>query len=60
MEVYPMAVVDHIEQLKSKHAELEQLIAQENARPRPDDALVSDLKKQKLRIKDELTKLAPH
>jgi hypothetical protein len=53
-----MAMDDRIESLKSKHAELEQLITQENARPHPDDGLISDLKKQKLRIKDELAKLA--
>ena len=52
-----MAMDDHIESLKSKHAELEDLLTQENARPHPDDNLISDLKKQKLRIKDELAKI---
>ena len=54
-----MALDDHIESLKTKHSELETLIAQENARPHPDNSLVAGLKKQKLRIKDELTRLAP-
>jgi hypothetical protein len=53
-----MAVDDLIVSLKSKHAELEQLITRENTRPQPDQTLISDLKKQKLRIKDEITKLA--
>jgi hypothetical protein len=53
-----MAMDDRIESLKSKHAELEQQISQENSKPHPDDVLISTLKKQKLRIKDELTKLA--
>jgi hypothetical protein len=53
-----MAMDDRIDSLKSKHAELEQQITQENAKAHPDDVLISTLKKQKLRIKDELTKLA--
>jgi len=53
-----MAMDDLLESLKSKHAELDQMITRENTRPHPDDVLISDLKKQKLRIKDELTKLA--
>ena len=52
-----MAMDDRIESLRSKHAELEQQITQENTRPHPDDNLIHDLKKQKLRIKDELAKL---
>ncbi len=54
-----MALDDHIESLKAKHAELDTLIAQETARPQPDDAVIGGLKKQKLRIKDELSRLAP-
>jgi hypothetical protein len=53
-----MAMDDRIDSLKTKHAELETLIAQESTRPHPDDVLISDLKKRKLRIKDELAKLA--
>jgi len=52
-----MAMDDRVESLKSKHAELENLIERENTRPSPDETLISDLKKQKLRIKDEITKL---
>ncbi len=54
-----MALYDHIESLKTKHAELETLIAQETARPQPDNSMVAGLKKQKLRIKDELSRLVP-
>ena len=53
-----MAIDDRIETLKTKHADLEQQITAENTRPHPDEGLISDLKKQKLRIKDELAKLA--
>ena len=53
-----MAMDDRVESLKTKHADLESQIGQESIRPSPDQALISDLKKQKLRIKDELAKLA--
>ena len=44
----------HLESLKVKHADLEAKIAAEEGRPHPDDDFIHDLKKQKLRIKDEL------
>jgi hypothetical protein len=49
-----MTVEDHISTLKAKHAELEQAIEIENSRPLPDETLLHDLKRQKLRIKDEI------
>ena len=52
-----MSTVDHIEALKAKHASLEQAIVQENARPYPDDDAICSLKKRKLLIKDEITRL---
>ena len=53
-----MSTVDHIEALKAKHANLEQAILQENARPHPDDDAICSLKKRKLQIKDEITRLS--
>ena len=44
----------HVESLKTKHADLDAKIAAEECRPHPDDGFIHDLKKQKLRIKDEL------
>jgi hypothetical protein len=52
-----MSVEEHIAALKSKHAELEHLLDDENHRPHPDQILISDIKKQKLRIKDELAQI---
>jgi len=49
-----------MESLKTKHHDLEILIEQEEARPRPDEAKINELKRQKLRIKDEITQLARH
>ena len=52
-----MSVEEQVASLKARHAELEEALSQERARPLPDAATISDLKKRKLRIKDELAKL---
>lgn len=49
-----MATAQHLELLKMKHADLEAKIADEEGRPHPDDEIIHELKKQKLRIKDQL------
>ena len=49
----------HISSLKDKHAELEQAIEVENSRPLPDEMLIHELKREKLRIKDEIARLSP-
>jgi hypothetical protein len=55
-----MSLQDHIEALRAKHAELERAIDEENKRPLPNQDAVSDLKRQKLRIKDEIFQLERH
>lgn len=45
----------HVSALQNKHAGLERRIQQELARPSPDLAMLQALKRQKLRIKDELS-----
>ncbi|NQV44558.1 MAG: DUF465 domain-containing protein [Rhodospirillales bacterium] len=52
-----MNLDDQIETLKSKHQALETAIDRENNRPQPDDGAIADLKKRKLRIKDELEQI---
>jgi hypothetical protein len=44
----------HVEALKAKHANLEARLHDEQCRPAPDVAMIQQLKKQKLRIKEEL------
>jgi hypothetical protein len=44
-----------VESLEQKHAALEALIDEEEHRPHPDDIRLHELKKQKLRIRDEIT-----
>lgn len=52
-----MSQANHAESLKMKHAELESAINEETSRPLPDDVLITQLKRHKLRIKDELAQL---
>ncbi|GAO54316.1 MULTISPECIES: YdcH family protein [unclassified Novosphingobium] len=47
----------HISALRTKHAGLERQIEQEMARPVPDDTLLQDLKRRKLRIKEEIAQI---
>lgn len=43
-----------VDALELKHAHLEALIDEEEHRPHPDDIRLHELKKEKLRVKDEL------
>jgi hypothetical protein len=43
-----------VEELASKHAALHALIDEEENRPHPDEDLLHRLKKEKLRLKDEM------
>lgn len=53
-----MALEDLVEKLKADHAGLEEAIEEELSRPYPNDQVLADLKRQKLRIKDELLRLS--
>lgn len=46
-----------IDSLKARHHSLEETIETEEARPLPDELHIAELKKEKLRIKDELAQL---
>jgi hypothetical protein len=48
----------HMSALEQKHAGLDARIAEENQRPHPDDALVTRLKKEKLKVKEALVGLS--
>lgn len=52
-----MSVTEHVDTLKARHAELQHRIEEEEHRPRPDDTLITELKRLKLRIKDEIVGL---
>jgi len=44
----------HLSALEAKHAQLDQRIARESQRPLPDAFALAELKKQKLRVKEEM------
>lgn len=52
-----MSFEDRIESLRLKHQSLEEEVRLENLRPSPDVELIHRLKKEKLKLKDEITRL---
>ena len=54
-----MSTETHIETLRTKHIVLENQLETEYQRPLPDLAVIQDLKKRKLRLKEEISRLSP-
>lgn len=52
-----MPMQEHVESLRSKHARLEELIDEELHRPLPDQGVISRLKKEKLKIKEQIERI---
>jgi hypothetical protein len=52
-----MALQGHIQELSEKHQRLEELIEAEMAHPDWNEVRVAALKKEKLRLKDEIERL---
>ena len=52
-----MSMASHLSALEQKHKTLEQLIEDELSRPSADAVRVRELKRQKLKLKDEITRL---
>lgn len=52
-----MSLQGHVVELQRRHEALEKELEQERLRPTRDDMRVFELKKKKLLIKDELSKL---
>jgi hypothetical protein len=53
-----MSLQSRIESLKGRHAALESRIVDEDHRPRPNSQELSRLKLEKLRLKEEMERLA--
>lgn len=53
-----MALEQHLETLKKRHTELELRILAEYARPAPDTRILHQLKRQKLSLKDDISRLS--
>ncbi|MDJ0685328.1 MAG: YdcH family protein [Alphaproteobacteria bacterium] len=52
-----MTAEARLEALKERHATLETKIETEQRRPMPDEGLVHTLKREKLHLKDEISRL---
>ena len=52
-----MALEAHLQSLGQRHQELENMLASEMKHPHPDDTRVIELKRLKLRIKDQIERL---
>ena len=53
-----MSLSSHLVELRRKHAVLEQKIETEIRSPGSDDLQIAELKREKLRLKDEINRLA--
>lgn len=52
-----MSAIERIKALQEKHRQLEEKILQESNKPGISDAMLHDLKKQRLKLKEEIEKL---
>jgi hypothetical protein len=52
-----MALMQHIEMLKKRHYEIDRMIHEENTRALPDEFRLHDLKRKKLHVKDDISRL---
>lgn len=52
-----MSAMERFESLRARHAQLEQELNDESHRPMPSTEIMMRLKREKLRIKDEMSRL---
>jgi hypothetical protein len=52
-----MSMASHLSALEQKHKTLERQIEDELSRPSADEARLAELKRQKLKLKDEIARL---
>jgi hypothetical protein len=52
-----MALDAHLEELSERHRVLDRKIEEEMGRPTADDLKIAELKRQKLRLRDEIERL---
>lgn len=53
-----MSLSSHLQELQRKHQTLSERVEQEQRNPGSDALRIADLKKQKLRLKEEIMKLS--
>ena len=52
-----MSVENHVAELKKKHEHLSEMVERAQRAPGSDDLQIAEWKKQKLKIKEEITRL---
>lgn len=55
-----MTIASHLQELRRKHENLSEIVEKEQRQPGSDALRIAELKKQKLRIKEEITRLSQH
>jgi uncharacterized protein len=55
-----MSVAQRIETLKTRHSSVDRELVLESQRPLPNAIMVRSLKREKLRLKDEIERLVSH
>ena len=57
-----MNVSSHLSELQRKHADLSQKIEEEQQHPGSDDLSITEMKREKLKLKDEIARIrrSPH
>ncbi len=55
-----MSVTSHVEELKKKHQHLSDAVEAAQRSPAVDDLKIAQMKKQKLHIKEEISRLSSH
>jgi hypothetical protein len=55
-----MSLTSHLQELRRKHEALSDRVEQAQRSPATDGLTIADMKKQKLRLKEEITRLSQH
>lgn len=55
-----MTVASHLQELRRKHENLSDMVEKAQRSPGADDLQIAEWKKQKLKIKEEITRLSQH
>lgn len=55
-----MTIASHLQELRRKHANLSEMVEREQRNPGADALRIAELKKQKLKLKEEMARLQQH
>lgn len=55
-----MTIASHLQELRRKHEALSDTVEKEQRSPGADALRIADLKKQKLKLKEEIARLSQH